>query len=80
MLTIWGIFLLAAGIFIAALGPRLLPKLGSGPASVYLGTALVLLGAGLQVYEAWWRLPPHCRSVLSLSCEPLPPAAKSKRR
>ena len=47
---------------------------------VYLGTALVLLGAGLQVYEAWWRLPPHCRSVLSLSCEPAPPAAKSKRR
>jgi hypothetical protein len=79
MLTIWGIVLLAAGIFVAALGPRLLPKLGSGSASIYLGTALVLMGAGLQVYEAWWRLPPHCRSVLSLSCEPAPPA-KSKRR
>ena len=79
MLAIWGIVLLAAGVFVAVLAPRLLPRFGLGPASALLGAALVVLGAGLQIYDAWWRLPPQCRSVVSLSCEPAQPA-KSKRR
>lgn len=79
MLAIWGIVLLATGVFVAVLLPRLLLKPRLEPASAVLGAALVLLGAGLQVYEAWWRLPPHCRSVMSLSCEPAQ-QAKSRRR
>jgi hypothetical protein len=81
MLTIWGIFLVAAGILVGTLVPRLPPKILSGKAfgAAYLGAALVVLGAGMQIYEAWWKLPPQCRSVLSMSCD-TSPAPKSKRR
>lgn len=81
MLTIWGTVLIALGVLLGAFAPRLLPKAfsGKGLAPVYLGAALVLLGAGMQVYEAWWKLPPQCRSVLSLTC-PAPTPAPSRRR
>ena len=79
MLTVWGILLVAAGILIGILVPRLLPKIVSGLGPAYLWTVLVVLGAGMQIYEAWGKLPPQCRSLLSVSCDTSPPA-KSKRR
>ncbi|MGE5513808.1 MAG: hypothetical protein ACM31O_21480 [Bacteroidota bacterium] len=55
MLTIWGIVLAALGILVGALAPRLLPKATArtGAVPALLGAVLLLLGAGLQVYEAW---------------------------
>ena len=83
MLTIWGVVLAALGILVGVFLPRLVPRLFSGQGVLpnAVGIALVGLGAGMQVYDAWSRLPTHCQSVLSLSCPAqAPPAAKSKRR
>jgi hypothetical protein len=83
MLTIWGVALVAVGILVGVFLPRLLPRLfaGQGLLPNVVGIALVALGAGMQVYDTWSRLPSHCQSVLSLSCPAqAPAAAKSKRR
>ena len=83
MLTIWGVVLAALGILVGVFLPRLVPRLFSGQGVLpnALGIALVGLGAGMQVYDAWSRLPTHCQSVLSLSWPAqAPTAAKSKRR
>jgi hypothetical protein len=54
---------------------------GQGVLPNAVGIALVALGAGMQVYDAWSRLPTHCQSVLSIHCPAqAPTAAKSKRR
>jgi hypothetical protein len=81
MLTIWGIVLAALGILVSALAPRLLPKASArtGTVPALLGAVLILLGTGMQVYEAWWKLPSHCRSLLSLTCPPAPPAPSRRR-
>jgi predicted permease len=81
MLTIWGIVLLTVGVLLGVFLPHLLPRIGKGLATIYLGTALVVLGAGLQIYAAWGKLPPQCRTVLAMNCEtPTPVSSKSKRR
>jgi hypothetical protein len=83
MLTIWGVVLAALGILVGVFLPRLVPRLFSGQGVLpnAVGIALVALGAGMQVYDVWSRLPTHCQSVLSLSCPAqAPTAAKSKRR
>ncbi len=81
MLTIWGVALVAVGILVGVFLPRLLPRLfaGQGLLPNVVGIALVALGAGMQVYDTWSRLPSHCQSLLTLSCPAQAPAAKSKR-
>lgn len=72
MLTIAGLVVLAAGILAFMFSARA----GLGP---YLGAVLVVLGTGLQVYEAWGKLPTPCRSLTgAVSC--MMPASAAKRR
>lgn len=75
MLTIVGLVVVAAGILAFLFSPRKL----LGP---YLGALLVVIGTGLQVYEAWGKLPAQCRSWAgAVSCiKPAPPDVKGKRR
>lgn len=75
MLTIVGLVVVAAGILAALLAWR--TTLGA-----YLGALLVVIGTGLQVYEAWARLPDRCRSWTgAMSCmTPGAPEPKGKRR
>lgn len=83
MLAIWGIVLVALGLVIGVFAPRLLPKFLSAKGLAFnaLGIGLVAFGAGVQVYDAWWKLPPQCRSVLAVSCPaPVQTAAQGKRR
>jgi hypothetical protein len=81
MLTIWGVVLAALGILLGVFLPRLVPRLFSGQGVLpnAVGIALVALGAGMQVYDTWTRLPSHCQSLMTLSC-PAQPPAKAKRR
>lgn len=83
MLTIWGVVLAALGILVGVFLPRLLPRLFSGKGMLpnIAGVALVALGAGMQIYDAWSRLPTHCQSLMTLSCPAQAPSvAKAKRR
>jgi hypothetical protein len=75
MLTIAGLVVVSAGILTFLFSARAV--LGS-----YLGALLVVLGTGLQVYEAWGKLPAQCRSWTgALSCMiPASPDVKGKRR
>jgi hypothetical protein len=75
MLTIVGLVVVGVGILAALLAWRT-------TVGVYLGAALVVLGTGLQVYEAWARLPDRCRSLSgAMSClAPGAPEPKAKRR
>ena len=62
MLTIVGLVVVAAGILAAVFAWR--TAMGA-----YLAAVLVVVGTGLQVYEAWARLPDRCRSLTgAMSC------------
>lgn len=81
MLTIWGIVLLTVGVLLGVFLPRLLPQISRGLLTTYVGSVLVVLGAGMQIYAAWGKLPPQCRTVLAMTCEtPAPATSKSRRR
>lgn len=75
MLTIAGLVLVAAGILVFLFSWRKL----FGP---YLAAVFVIIGTGLQAYEAWARLPAQCRSWAgALSCAiPASSDVKGKRR
>ena len=75
MLTIAGLILVAAGILAALYYWR-------ASWGAYVATLLVVVGTGLQVYEAWAKLPAQCRSwARAMSCMiPTSPDVKGKRR
>lgn len=75
MLTIAGLVLVAAGVLACVFYSRM----SLGP---YVGAVLVIVGTGLQVYEAWAKLPVQCRSWTgAMACVmPASADAKGKRR
>ena len=78
MLTIAGLVLVGAGMLAFMCFWRM-------PFGAPLGAAIVIVGTGLQAYDAWAKLPAQCRSWTgAMSCmKPAAPAAadvKGKRR
>lgn len=74
MLTIAGLILLAAGILSVLF-------LSRARWTTQIAGLLIVAGTGLQVYEAWAKLPPQCRSLsTATSCMFAQADAKPKRR
>jgi disulfide bond formation protein DsbB len=74
MLTIAGLVLVAVGVLSVLF-------ISSARWATQIAALLVIAGTGLQVYEAWAKLPPQCRALsTAASCMFAQAEVKPKRR
>jgi hypothetical protein len=74
--------LMIAGLVLVGVGILAFMFFWRAPFGAPLGAVIVVVGTGLQAYDAWAKLPTQCRSWAgAMTClQPVAPDVKGKRR